>query len=184
MEENNVQAEATMQAIESNDSFKNVIKDLMSTGKCRKFNDLRIKNVNISEEDNYTRVSFTVNTKIPGYISKDNGETYELGENNVIYSSTFALAGMLKENEELSWMANALRENPAAINIILNGGTIDVIQHRVNKGEPYHNPFTTKDEIEETVFDHDTIINYVVGCKLGKTGQKYSDIMAIKMMGF
>ena len=47
-----------------------------------------------------------------------------------------------------------------------------------------HNPFTTKDDVEDTAFDRDTIINYIVGCKLGKTGQKFADVMAVKLMGF
>ena len=165
-------------------NFKQILKDLMSTGNCRRYNDLKVKNVNISEEDNYTRVSFSVDRKIPGYVSKDNGETFSLGETNVIFSSTYALSGILKENEELSWMANALRENPKAINIIMNGGNIDVLQQNVKAGEPYHNPFTTKDDVEDTAFDRDTIINYIVGCKLGKTGQKFADVMAVKLMGF
>lgn len=179
MEENNVNA-VEQQA----ESFKEIIKNLMASGKCRKFNDLRIKNVNQSEQDNYTRISFTVNNPVPGYISRDNGLTYELGTTNTIFSSTFALAGLLKEDEEKSWMANTVVERPQVINLILNGGSIDIIQQEVKAGEPYHNPFTTKEEPEDTIFDHDTIVNYIVGVHLGKTGTKFADILAVKMMGF
>ena len=171
------------QVVESG-SFKEIIKNLMATGTCHRFSGLRIKNVNVSEEDNYTRVSFTVSDKIPGYITKDGGATFELGNTTTVFSSTFALAGMLKEDEEKSWMANALTANPNAINLLMNGGSIDVIQHNVKAGEPYHNPFTTKEDVEDTTFDHDTIINYIVGFKFGKTGEKFAEILAIKMMGF
>ena len=171
------------QVVESG-SFKEIIKNLMTTGACHRFSGLRIKNVNVSEEDNYTRVSFTVSDKIPGYITKDGGATFELGSTTTVFSSTFALAGMLKEDEEKSWMANALTANPNAINLLMNGGSIDVIQHNVKAGEPYHNPFTTKEDVEDTTFDHDTIINYIVGFKFGKTGEKFAEILAIKMMGF
>lgn len=164
-------------------NFKQIVKELLGTGNCRKFNDVRIKNVNVSEEDNYTRVAFTLGDKIPARIANENGE-YVDGERNILFSSTFALAGILKENEDYAWMANTLVENPKAINIILNGGTIDILQQKIAEGEPYHNPFTTREEVEDVVFDHDTLINYIVGVKLGKTGQKYADVLAVKMMGF
>lgn len=168
----------------SNDSFKQIIKNLMSTGACRRFNNIRIKNVNTEELDNYCRVSFTLADKIPARVSKDEGLTFEDGERNVIFTSTYALAGSLKENEDLAWIANPLRENPKAIGVIMTGGSIDILQQRVAEGEKYHNPFTTKEEVEDTVFDHDTIINYIVGVNLGKTGQKFADMLAVKMMGF
>ena len=81
-------------------------------------------------------------------------------------------------------MANTVVERPQIINLILNGGSIDIIQQEVKAGEPYHNPFTTKEEPEDTIFDHDTIVNYIVGVHLGKTGTKFADILAVKMMGF
>ena len=188
MEENKNQVVAPVeeQAVEvaKVNNFKQVIKDLLATGACRKFNDVRIKNITCTEQDNYTRVSFTLADKIPARISKDEGLTFEDGERNVLFSSTFALAGLLKETEDYAWMANKLVEKPEAINVILSGGSIDILQQRVAEGEKYHNPFTTKEEVEDTVFEHDTIVNYIVGVKLGKTGQKYADILAVKMMGF
>ena len=165
----NVQTEAPVQeqVVVAGENFKEVLKTLMASGKCKRFNGLRIKNVNFSEEDNYTRVSFTVASKVPGYVSKDNGVTFTLGETSTIFSSTYALA-----------------ENPKALNLIMNGGTIDIIQQTIAEGEPYHNPFTTKEDVEDTVFDHDTIINYIVGFDLGKTGARFADVLAVKMMGF
>ena len=167
-----------------NNSFKQIIKNLMSTGNCRRLSDIRIKNINTEEQDNYTRVSFTLQDKIPARVSKDEGLTFEDGERNVLFSSTYALAGVLKEDENLAWLANHLRENPKAINVILNGGSIDILQQRVAEGEKYHNPFTTREEVEDTVFDHDTIVNYIIGVRLSKTGAKFADMLAVKMMGF
>ena len=186
MEPEKVQTEVQQEVaeqVEGQKSFKDVIKDLMASG-ARRYNGLRIKNVKFSEEDNYTRVTLVVHPTIPGMISKDNGVTWEPGMTNNIFTSTFALAGMLKEDEEKSWLANTLSENPQALNIILNGGIVDVIQHTVKAGVPYKNPFSTREDATETTFDHDTIINYVVGFAYGKTGAKFADILAVKMMGF
>lgn len=185
MEEN----EKTPVATSTIGNFEEVVKKLMSMSNCHRFNNLRIKNVNIKEnEDNDSyRVVFTVIPKIPGYIpviDANTGETKRvLGETNLVYSSNFGLAGMLKEDEEKSWMANSVVEHPTVINLLFNGGSIDIIQHIVPAGEAYHNPFTTKENPEDVVFDNETIINYVVGFKFGKTGERFADKLADKLMG-
>ena len=176
-------AVATTEQTEGQKSFKENIKDLLAGG-AKRYNGLRIKNVKYSEEDNYTRITLVVQPSIPGMVSHDNGATWEPGLTNNIFTSSFALAGMLKEDEEKSWLAEALIENPQAFNIIMNGGTVDIIQQKVDAGVPYKNPFSTREDAAETTFDRDVIINYVVGFTFGKTGQKYADVLAVKMMGF
>ena len=81
-------------------------------------------------------------------------------------------------------MGNYVIDHPEIIPVLLSGATISVVQTNVNAGEEYHNPFTTKEDVEDTTFDHDTIINYIVGFQFGKTGEKFADILAVKMMGF
>lgn len=164
-------------------TFKEKIKNILVTGKCRKFSDIRIKNVKIEEEDNYTRVTFVVMPPLPCFRTNDEGEVVATTTNN-IFTSTFALAGMLKEDEEKSWLAESLSANPQAINLIMNGGTIDIIQQTVQAGEPYRNPFTTKDDVEDITFENDTIVNHIIGFKYGKTGARFADTLAVKMMGF
>lgn len=164
-------------------SFKEIIKDLMNSG-CQRFNDVTIKNVVIEEFDNYTRVTLVTKEGLPAYVSDDNGATYYEGKSNNVFTSTFALAGSMKEDEDLSWMANAINEHPSVLNLVLNGSKVDIIVQKVAQGEEYINPFTTKKNSEPTTFDNDTIIKYVVAIKLGKTGQKMADKLADKLMGF
>lgn len=164
-------------------SFKEIIKDLMNSG-CQRFNDITVKNIVTEEFDNYTRVTIVTKESLPAYVSDDNGVTYYEGKSNNVFTSTFALAGSMKEDEDLSWMANAINEHPSVLNLILNGSKVDIIVQRVTKGEEYINPFTTKKDAEPTTFDNDTIIKYIVAIKLGKTGQKMADKLADKLMGF
>ena len=177
--------EQTNEVVRTSDerSFKDVIKDLMNSG-CQRFNDVTIKNVVTEEFDNYTRVTLVTKEGLPAYVSDDNGATYYEGKSNNVFTSTFALAGSMKEDEDLSWMANAINEHPSVLNLILNGSKVDIIVQRVAKGEEYVNPFTTKRDAEPTTFDNDIIIKYVVAIKLGKTGQKMADKLADKLMGF
>lgn len=168
--------------IANNDSYKDIIKKMLSNG-CKRINSITIKNVNFTEKDNYTMVSFTLKTPIRGYIMDENGE-YKLGMTNTLFTSLFAITGTLKEDEELGWMANALLESPQALNLILNGATVDIIQQDIPQGVEYYNPFSTKAEVDAAVYDHDIIINHIIGFKLGKMGEKMSMRLADKLMGF
>lgn len=162
---------------------QNIIKKLIAEG-AKRINGVRIKNVNFSEQDNYTRVSITPATPIRGFISKDNGVTYEEGMVNTIFSSLYAITGALKEDEDLAWMANALLENPQALVLIFAGGTVDIIQQYIVAGTEFTNPFTTKEDAEVQSYDHDIIINHLVKFNVGKTGEKMANRLADKMLGF
>ena len=164
-------------------TMKDIIKELMAKG-CKRVNDVTVKNVVVEEFDNYVRATLVTREGLDAYVSDDNGATYHKGKSNNIFSSTFAIAGTLKENEELSWMANSIIEHPNILNLILNGSKIDVIIEEVAKGEEYINPFTTKVNPEPTTFDNDTIIKYIVDIKLGKSGMRMADKLADKLMGF
>ena len=68
---------------------------------------------------------------------------------------------MLKEDDEKSWMANTVVNHPQVLNLLMNGGSIDILQHVVPAGEPYHNPFTTRENPEDIVFDNG-ILMYIL----------------------
>lgn len=164
-------------------TYQNIIKRLVATG-CKRINSIRIKNVNFTEKDNYTMISFTLASPIRGFVTNDDGATYELGKTNTLFTSLYAITGALKEDEELGWMANALLDNPQALNLIFNGATVDILQQEISAGEEFTNPFSSRTNVEAQVYDHDIIINHIIGFKLGKTGLKMADRLADKLMGF
>lgn len=166
-----------------NVSYQNCIKKLIAAG-CKRINSVRIKNVNFTEKDNYTMISFTLSTPIRGFVSNDNGVTYQEGMTNTLFTSLYAIVGALKEDDELGWMANALLDNPQALNLIFNGGSIDILQQEIVAGEQFINPFSTRNNAAVQVYDHDVIINHIIGFKLGKTGEKMAARFADKLMGF
>jgi hypothetical protein len=166
-----------------NVSYQNCIKKLIATG-CKRINSVRIKNVNFTEKDNYTMISFTLSTPIRGFVSNDNGVTYQEGMTNTLFTSLYAIVGAIKEDDELGWMANALLDNPQALNLIFNGGSIDILQQEIVAGEQFTNPFSTRNDTTVQVYNHDVIINHIIGFKLGKTGEKMAARFADKLMGF
>lgn len=163
--------------------YLNTIKKLIASG-CKRINNVRIKNVNCTEKDNYTMISLTLVNQVKGFVSDDGGVTYKEGMTNVIFTSLYAIVGAMKEDEELGWMGNALLEHPEALNLILNGSTVDILQQDVVAGEEFINAFSSRTDVEPTVFDHDVIINHVIGFKLGKVGEKMADKLADKLLGF
>lgn len=159
-------------------TFSNCIAYLKAIGG-KVIKNIKVKNTNFTEKDNYTMVSFTLGENVQGYVAREDGSFIQ-GERNVIFTSLFAIVGAVKENDELSWVANYLIEHPKSLNLLFNGGTIDIIQVPVTAGEIYVNPFSSKRE--EVVFEHDTIINNVIGFHLGKTGEKVAERLMDKLL--
>ena len=161
-------------------NFKSIVRSIIANGATKCTNV--VKNVNITEKDNYTMVSFTLQNRVKGFISNDGGITYESGLTNVIYTSLYAIVGTMKEDEELSWMANFVMSNPSILNLVLNGSKITFLQQEIAMGEEYINPFSTQVDPEPNYFDHDVIINHVIGFELGNMGKKMADKLADKIM--
>lgn len=159
-------------------TYEQIIKKCIASGWVRK-NNLKVKNVNITEKDEYSMVSFTVIPPVRGYVVDEETGEYKEGLVNTIYSSSFAIAGCMKENEDLAWLANTIVEKPKSANAFFNGGTIDIMQLDVPAGTEFVNPFASN--AEPTTFDHDTIISIIVNVKLGKNGDKLVDAMRAQL---
>lgn len=138
-----------------------------------------IKNVNYEILDTYTRVSFTLRENVKGYRANEDGD-FILGGTNIIFSSIYAIAAMLKEDDELAWLGNEIITNPKLLNLLCSSATIEIIQQKVEEGEEYINPFASNPE--PITFDHDTIINHVVGITLSKVGEKVMEKYMDKIM--
>ena len=185
MEENVKNVESVNEVNNEATNYQGIIRSLINEGN-KKLTNLKIKNVNSEVKDNYTRVSFTLATPIRGYVTEDNGETWKDGMTNTIYTSLYAIAGALKEDEELSWIGGIIvdivenKGNAGILNLLFNGSIIDIIQQDVVAGEEYKNPFGSSNLPQ--VYDHDIIINHIIKFKLGKTGERMADRLADKLM--
>lgn len=138
-----------------------------------------IKNVNYEILDTYTRVSFTLRENVKGFRANEDGD-FVLGGTNIIFSSIYAIAAMLKEDDELAWLGNEVITNPKLLNLLCSSATIEIIQQKVEEGEEYINPFASNPE--PITFEHDTIINHIVGITLSKVGEKVLEKYMDKIM--
>ena len=160
---------------------KEIINGLLKNG-AKSVNGLKVKNVTVSILENYTRLGLTLDKPVEGYVAKEDG-TFEKGETNVIFVSAFAVASVLKDNDDCAFAANHLVEHPEAMNVILSRAQIDIIQEPVTAGQEYRNPWSNNSD-NSTVFDHDTIINHLTGIKLSDFSIRKLDTLADKMLGF
>ena len=182
-----VSAEAQVEAVAPNGSksVKDIIGAIMATGNATRYKGCLVKSCRVEEEDNYVRVSITLGNEVTGFLPDASGN-YIPAQVNTVFSSGFALTACIKNNENISWLAGIINDNPDAIKVLIPGGKIDIIRQLVKAGEEYVNPFTTKsaEDIVPTVFDHDTYITHIVGIELGKNGSKFADMLAMKVLGF
>lgn len=203
METTNAQAEVVEQAQVINETinessntltYEQKIKKILGNGG-KRINNIRVKNIKCTPKDNYLMISFTLDKAIPGYIQDIETGEWKEGLVNTVFISDYAMAGALKEDENLAWLANSildasekLKEDDSnqnnLINMIFNGSKIDIVQQPIAAGETYINPFTTRADATGTEFDHDTIINNIVSFTLGKEGNNMKNLLAKTLMGF
>lgn len=180
-----IEAQVASSTPNGSKSIKDIISGIMATGNAVRYKACLVKSCKVEEEDNYTRVSITLGNEVTGFLPDASGN-YLPAQVSTVFSSGFALSACLKNNEDISWLAGIINENPNAIRVLLPGSKIDVIRQLIKAGEEYVNPFTTKsaEDIVPNVFDHDTYITHIVGIELGKNGSKFADMLAMKVMGF
>lgn len=159
---------------------KEIIKNLVDNG-AELVKNLKVKNVTVTPLDNYVRVALTLDKPVKGMITKDNGVTYEEGETNVIFVSLYSITSLLRDNDDVSFSVNHLVKNPDSMSIVLNKGTINILQEKVGKGQEYKNPWS--ENADTTIFDHDTFINHIVDITLSEFAIRKIDKLADKLLG-
>lgn len=173
-----VVAEEQPQVVEqiSSSDYREIVKKLISQG-AKQYRGVKIKNVTLTDMGNYTRVGLTVIPNLPRYDEEGNETT-----GNVIFTSLFALIAIIKEDEELAWVANTLATKPQLLNMVLCGSVIDVIQRRYEAGVEIYNPYSKRADNVPSVYDHKTIITDVNELHLGKVAVKMLDKIANRMI--
>lgn len=157
---------------------KEIIAQLIKDG-AKKVSDCVVRNVTVTTLDEYTRLGLTLNQEVNGFVAQEDG-TYAEGKTKIIFASTYAISSLLKDNDDAAFAANYLILHPNAFSLVLSRAKIDILQERVEKDVEYKNPFAENPEV--TTFDHDVIINHIIGIKFSEFGIKSLDRLAEKML--
>ena len=154
---------------------KNVIESLIKAG-AKSVKNLKVKNVNVVPQENYVRVSLSVDKPIRGFVAQEDG-TYKEGESKVIFVSLFSIVAQLRDDENASFAVNHILSHPEAVT------QLNILQEDVAAGQEYKNPWSEKEDAVTTTFDHDTIINHIVDVKMNERAYKMLEKLADAMLG-
>ena len=168
-------------AVAVTDTFESIVAKLSASKDNKTYRGLKVRNVIVNlDDEELPRITLVVNSDIDGFVEKDGA--YVAGKTHNVFTSAFALAAVLKENEETAMMANSIVRNPKVAETLFSGSMINLIQVPVKAGAEYVNPFTTKTDADAYVSDHDWISNLVVNVKLGAVGNKVIDRLIDRMV--
>lgn len=160
---------------------KEIIDSLIKNGAI-KTTGLSVKNVTVTPFEEHVRIGITVDKDIKAYVQNPDTGIYEEGTSNIVFSSSFALASVIKDMPEAAFAANQIVANPNSLAVILSGAKIDIITEFAASGEEYSNPWSTKTD-KVTTFTHDVYINHVVNIELSQFGKDMLKQLALNMMG-
>ena len=160
-------------------TFEEAVASLRKSG-AKSEKDLIVKNVTVTEKDSWTRVALTLNREVAGPVSDDEGN-WSMGTTNVVFMSLYSIAGVLKNTDDTLAIASYAVNHPTALQIILSGAKIEILQQEVKANATYINAFTGEETEHES--DHDSIFNHIVSLSLSDKGQRGIEKIEDKLLG-
>lgn len=158
--------------------IKKVVAQLQKEG-AEIIKDVVVKNIAVSNQDEWTRVVLTLNKNVPAMVATDKGDYVE-GERNIIFTSTFSIGALLSNNEDIAFAKNLVMQTPELLTMVLSYANVTVVAEHVAKGTEYTNPFS--DKAGSRLVERDSIYHHVVDLNLGKKGQKLTGMLESKVL--
>lgn len=159
----------------SDRSREDIIKELIASGKAKRLNGLTVKNVVATKFDTHWLLTFVIKEFVIGD-TRDANEVdafgqpiVKLGKTHNVQTSSYAVAGVMKDSPKLAIFANDVIDTPDTANMLYAGSKIDVVMQFVAAGEEYVNPFASNPE--PVTFERDKMIHHIVALGLGEVGE-------------
>lgn len=155
-----------------------VIKKLLTGGRAKRLNGLTVRNVVAttfdSDAGSHTLLTFVVKEFVVGDTRTDEVDAFDqpvigLGKTHNVQSSSYAVAGVMKDTPKLAIFAKEMVDNPELANLLFAGGKLDVVMEFVPKDTDYVNPFATNPTPAR--FDRDKVIHHIISVSLGEVGE-------------
>lgn len=141
-------------------SYEQIVNNLIKQPDNIYYRNVKVKTAKVTKKDEYFMVSLSVVKDLRAMVANTDG-TFVEGSRNIIFTTNYTLGGVIKNTDNISWIANRLVENADVFEAVLAGSRIDIINEPIHAGDEYINPFSSRRE--GTVFEHDTFINHIVG---------------------
>ena len=161
---------------------------------------LDVRNVVATAHPTHTTLTFVVKQFVFGTVYDNNdldafgNPTAKLGRTHNVTTSTFAVAGVMKDHAKgaifaadvagmQAYLPDGMESAPIVgaanvANLLFAGGKIDVLCQHVPAGEEYVNPFASN--AEPVSFEEDKIIHHVIGLTFGEVG---NDVYKARIFG-
>lgn len=160
-------------------SREDIIKELIASGNAKLLRGLTVKNVVATEFEteggNHTLLTFVVkefvigDTRDPNEVDAFGQPVVKLGKTHNVQTSSFAVAGVMKDSPKQAIFATDVVDSPKTANMLYAGGKIDVLLQFVAAGEEYVNPFASNPK--PVTFERDKMIHHIVTLSMGEVGQ-------------
>ena len=150
-----------------------IIKELIASGNARRINGLTVRNVVAKEFDTHALLTFVVKEYVIGDTRTEEVDAFgqpiiSLGKTHNVQTSSYAVAGVMKDSPKMAIFAADVVSNPNIANMLFAGAKVDVIMQFVAAGETYVNPFASN--AEPATFERDKMIHHIVRLELGEVG--------------
>ena len=161
---------------------------------------LDVRNVVATARPTHTTLTFVVKQFVFGTVYDNNdldafgNPTAKLGRTHNVTTSTFAVAGVMKDHAKgaifaadvagmQAYLPDGMESAPIVgaanvANLLFAGGKIDVLCQHVPAGEEYINPFASN--ADAVIFEDDKIIHHIVGLTFGEVG---NDVYKARIFG-
>lgn len=167
------------QIINSMNTFEQAVASLRKAG-AKEYKDVRVMNVTVTEKDSWTRIALTLDKEVDGFVNDDNGD-YTKGTTRVVFLSLYSVAAVLKNNDDTLAIGSYVVNHPTALQVLLSGAKIDILQQEVAANATYLNHFTGE-EVEHQS-DHDSIFTHIAAIALSDKGNNAVEKIEDKLLG-
>lgn len=130
---------------------------------------VKVADVRYIDRGDFTVVLFNLANGCRGYVQGAD-DKYAVGTVDVI-STTLNMWRMMLRTTSLSAVRKTVCATDDMLNLVLDGAELQVLSVPVKANVPHTNPFNDRKDVRAKVYDHDTIIHYVIGVRLSASGK-------------
>lgn len=160
-------------------TFDEAVASLLKAG-AKKESGLIVKNVTVTELDNYTRIALTIDKEIDGAVSDENG-AWSIGKTRIVFVSLYSVIGLLKNTDDAMTIASYVVNAPKALQVLLSGAKISIAQQSVGAHATYVNAWTGEETEHDS--DHDSIFNHLIAIEFTDKGRRAIEKIEDKLLG-
>lgn len=139
-----------------------------------------IMNVTVTDCGNWTRIGLALNHEVDGAVI-DEENNWSIGKTRFVFLSLFSIIDLLKNTEETLAIANYIYNHQTALQVILVGAKVEVLQQEIKAHATYTNVFTGEESEHDC--DHDSIFNHIVSIDFTEKSRRAIERIEDKLLG-